>query len=243
MSSRRAPVLVEGGRAVGGDRLGRRHRDRRGDGDLHAGRRGGQPQLAVVPADGALDVELDPDPLVQHRLDEGLELLGVGRVVALEHADAERPQPVGVLDDLCLAHQLDPAQLLVVVAVLEEQGQARVAPQVLRLLRLGLGLDGDAARRRSRTTWPRRGWSRRATREHMVMGRRSARKASTSSGVIAIALRWFTPWPMASVIWHLPLCVGASVTAPLRGDETKFHLQHTCWLQRVSRPVHLGSLR
>jgi hypothetical protein len=33
--------------------------------------------------------------------------------------------------------------------------------------------------------------------EHIVMARRSAKNASISSGVIAIALRWFTPWPMA----------------------------------------------
>ena len=46
--------------------------------------------------------------------------------------------------------------------------------------------------------------------EHIVMARRSARNASTSSGVICMALRWFTPWPMASVIGHLPLvCQGA----------------------------------
>ncbi len=41
--------------------------------------------------------------------------------------------------------------------------------------------------------------------EHIVMARRSARNAATSPGVMAMALRWFTPWPMASVIGHLPL--------------------------------------
>jgi len=44
--------------------------------------------------------------------------------------------------------------------------------------------------------------------EHMVMARRSARKASTSSVVMRIELRWFTPWPMASVISASPVCGG-----------------------------------
>ena len=73
----------------------------------------------------------------------GPQLLGVGPVVALEEVDPELPHLVRVVDDLGPAHQLHAAELLVVVAVLEHAGDPRVAPQVDRLLRLGLGLDGD----------------------------------------------------------------------------------------------------
>ena len=138
--------LVEGRRAVGRHRPRRRHRDRLPDGEFHVGgTRRWQPQLAVVPAHGPLHVELHRHPLVQHGLEERLELVRVRPVVALEDTDAERPQLVRVVDDLRLADQLHAPELLVVVAVLEEEGEAGVAAQVLHLLRLGLGLHRDAA--------------------------------------------------------------------------------------------------
>jgi hypothetical protein len=41
--------------------------------------------------------------------------------------------------------------------------------------------------------------------EHIVIGRRSARKASISSAVMRMDFRWFTPCPMASLIRRLPI--------------------------------------
>src|SRR5664280_1925351 len=111
-----------------------------------SGRSGGrQSELPVIPRDGALHGELGHDPLVEHGLDERAQLLGVDPVVALEQVDPELPHLVGIVDDLGPADQFDPAQLLVVVAVLEHAGHPRVAPEVDRLLGLGLGLDGDRA--------------------------------------------------------------------------------------------------
>src|SRR5437660_8006381 len=50
--------------------------------------RRGQAQLAVVPRDDALHVDLDAHPLVEEGLDGPAHLVGVGTRVALEHADA-----------------------------------------------------------------------------------------------------------------------------------------------------------
>src|SRR2546425_906733 len=46
--------------------------------------------------------------------------------------------------DLRRTHQLDAPELLVVVALLDHARDRRVAPEVLHLLALGLGLEGDA---------------------------------------------------------------------------------------------------
>ena len=90
-------------------------------------------------------VQGDDHALVEHGLDEGAQLLGVGPVVALEEVDAELEHAVGVVDELGGAHELDAAQLLVVLAVLGHARHGRVAPEVLGLLRLGLGLEGEHA--------------------------------------------------------------------------------------------------
>src|SRR5680860_990946 len=67
-------------------------------------------ELAVIPGAGPGDVEPDGDPLVQHHLDERLELVGVRAVVALPHVDPHRPQRLGVLDDLGPSLEGDTAQ-------------------------------------------------------------------------------------------------------------------------------------
>ena len=101
-----------------------------------------RPELPVVPGHHPGHVHLDDHPLVEHRLHEGLQLVGVGPVVALEEIDPEAPHPLGVLHDLGRPHQLHPPELLVVVAVLHQTGDPRVPPQVLHLLGLGLRLEG-----------------------------------------------------------------------------------------------------
>ena len=105
----------------------------------------GPPELAVVPGDRAGHVDLGHHPLVQHGLNEGPQFLVVGPVVPLEHADPELPHLLAVLHDLGRTHDLDPAQLLVVVAVLDHAGDTRVAAKVDGFLGLGFGLDGDTA--------------------------------------------------------------------------------------------------
>src|SRR6185436_2878104 len=65
-------------------------------------------ELAVVPADVLVDVDLHDDALVQHLLDERLHLGRVlHTVVTLEHADPELEHPLRVIDDLGRAHHLD----------------------------------------------------------------------------------------------------------------------------------------
>ena len=51
---------------------------------------------------GAHPVRDDPHrhPLVHHHVDRGLEIVGVGTVVALPHADAHREDGVGIIVDL-----------------------------------------------------------------------------------------------------------------------------------------------
>src|SRR5271155_3752912 len=75
--------------------------------------------------------------------------------------------------------------------------------------------------------------------EHIVMFLRSARNPSTSAGVICMALRWFTPWPMASVIRYLLLVLQErnplSRTAAVKSSSAAHLLVAT-----VSRHVHLG---
>ena len=74
------------------------------------------------------------------------------------------------------------------------------------------------------------------------MGRRSARNASTSSGVIWIALRWFTPWPMASVIVVPPTRAIGERNRSHRGRRTEEFIYRTLAGCNGFTAVHLGFL-
>ena len=92
-----------------------------------AERLGRHAELAVVPGAGAGGADPHGDPLVEHELHEGLDLLGVRAVVALPHAHADGPQRVRVVDDLGGPLELDPAQRVVGVPRLDERADAVVA--------------------------------------------------------------------------------------------------------------------
>ena len=76
---------------------------------------------------------------------EGRRLVGVRRAVAVEHAHADLPQTVGVLDDLCRPDDGYAAQLVVGLARLDQAGDAGVAAQVEDLLGLGFAFHRQLA--------------------------------------------------------------------------------------------------
>src|SRR5687768_17724566 len=96
----------------------------------------GAGELGVVPGHDLGHVDADGDALrphlLQHRERAALERPGV----PLVHAAADGEDALAVVEDRPRADQLDPAQLVVRVARLDQAGDAQVAPEVLHLLRL-----------------------------------------------------------------------------------------------------------
>src|SRR6516162_7095671 len=80
----------------------------------------GAAELAMIPADDALDLDHDAEPLARLGLDEGEALVGDGSGVALGHGGADGNDLVLVLDDATGAEQLGAAQLVVGLAVLHQ---------------------------------------------------------------------------------------------------------------------------
>src|SRR5215212_6866266 len=96
-------------------------------------------ELAVVPRHDGLDLHLDDEALGPGGLEDGGHVVRVGTGVALEHAAAEGHDAVAVLDDGPAADELDAPQLLVLLTLLDQRRQPRIAPEVQDLLALPVG--------------------------------------------------------------------------------------------------------
>src|SRR5690349_1526968 len=97
----------------------------------------------MVPAARAARHHPYADPVVHHRVDERAHLVGIGTGVALPHALANAQIGFRVIDDLGATVDGHSAQGVVALPVLDHHGDGRVATQVHRLLRFGLGLEPD----------------------------------------------------------------------------------------------------
>ena len=97
----------------------------------------------MVPGDVLVDVDLHATRLLSMTSTNGFISSVYGALVALEHADAELEDAVGLVDDLGGADELDAAQLVVGVAVLDHARDCGLRRRFRTFCALRLGLERD----------------------------------------------------------------------------------------------------